>query len=552
MINRMKVWQRLALLITGGGVAIVVLGGIAVLSAGTTQSEVHTMANRAKALRLSQRVNVRALDVRSQLLLGLQHDPAAPDIVRLHNHELAFHFDSLEKSKAEMADALKGLKDLAPELDSSVAPMIVELERTHASYLADGREPMRSRLQAGEFVEANTLLLKQTNPAYDALRKVTQEFNNVLESQINEATNSTLELAKRGVWLVAGIALVGLAVLVGLGMMVARSVTRQLGGEPVAAMGHMARVAAGDLRVRVINPVPGSLLHALDRLTTELQSSIRQVSDQAGEMDSQAAQIATTTQRVAQGTATQSDATSSIAAALEELSVSVDHLAEMAKASSGVAEQTYRFALDGERQVHEAVGEINMIATEVRSACEQMLSLDAKANEISSIVKVIQEIANQTNLLALNAAIEAARAGETGRGFAVVADEVRKLAESTTLATGDIEKMIVTLQGETGSITHRMKNMLPQVERSTESARLAATALETISQSSNEILQGARDSVHATDEQRIAATQIAQRVEQIAQMVEETNEAMGQASENAINAGQLAAGLKRSIERFSV
>jgi hypothetical protein len=52
MINRMKVWQRLALLITGGGVAIVVLGGIAVLSAGTTQSEVHTMANRAKALRL--------------------------------------------------------------------------------------------------------------------------------------------------------------------------------------------------------------------------------------------------------------------------------------------------------------------------------------------------------------------------------------------------------------------------------------------------------------------------------------------------------------------
>ena len=48
-----------------------------------------------------------------------------------------------------MADALKGLKDLAPELDSSVAPMIVELERTHASYLADGLEPMRSRLQAG-------------------------------------------------------------------------------------------------------------------------------------------------------------------------------------------------------------------------------------------------------------------------------------------------------------------------------------------------------------------------------------------------------------------
>lgn len=186
------------------------------------------------------------------------------------------------------------------------------------------------------------------------------------------------------------------------------------------------------------------------------------------------------------------------------------------------------------------------------SGVQALADLNVKAEAIERLTGHIDGIAKQTNLLALNAAIEAARAGETGRGFAVVADEVRKLAESTTLATGDIEKMIVTLQGETGSITHRMKNMLPQVERSTESARLAATALETISQSSNEILQGARDSVHATDEQRIAATQIAQRVEQIAQMVEETNEAMGQASENAINAGQLAAGLKRSIERFSV
>jgi len=71
-----------------------------------------------------------------------------------------------------------------------------------------------------------------------------------------------------------------------------------------------------------------------------------------------------------------------------------------------------------------------------------MDEISKNANSITTITKLMEDIALKTNLLALNAAVEAARAGSQGKGFAVVADEVRQLATQSANSAKQAVEMI--------------------------------------------------------------------------------------------------------------
>jgi len=204
------------------------------------------------------------------------------------------------------------------------------------------------------------------------------------------------------------------------------------------------------------NNVISAITLALQMRKAELKAVVGRVCDISEHVTTTAKESAECGINVSTILAQQNNETEQVATAMNEMSATVQDLAQVVDNAAAASQQGLDISHEGQQIVEQTIAANNGLAeqlTEVENAIARLVN---GTKSIETVLSEISSIADQTNLLALNAAIEAARAGEHGRGFAVVADEVRALAMRTQQSTNEINSLLAQLQSESHAANSAM------------------------------------------------------------------------------------------------
>ncbi len=261
---------------------------------------------------------------------------------------------------------------------------------------------------------------------------------------------------------------------------------------------------------------------ALNMKTAELRAVSARATETSGDILISAEDEFGTIQAMGQSLDTQCHETEQVAAAIEELTHSIDDVAKSAANASKLAEEADQESNDGLASITSTIQEINFLTQELESTRGIITQLAQDSQQIETILEVITTISEQTNLLALNAAIEAARAGEAGRGFAVVADEVRNLASKTGSSANEIHSMIAQLQQTANSAVSAMEKGGELSERCKERANETGEVLHAISNKLNLVSDSSIQIATAVDQQATVTQEVNRNVSNIKTLADET------------------------------
>ena len=260
------------------------------------------------------------------------------------------------------------------------------------------------------------------------------------------------------------------------------------------------------------------LSRSITKPVIRIVDSLTNGADQIGNASNQ---LSVSAQQIASGATEQASGIEETTSSMEELASMVKQNVENAKEASLLAGKSSDASVQGSLQMDKM-----LIA---------MTEIGKSADNISSVIDVIDDIAFQTNMLALNAAVEAARAGEAGLGFAVVADEVKNLANRSAASAKETAQMIKTalqktqegqtLANQLAEVFKEITNNSKKVNEMTKEVETASRQQDAgIGQTNKAIIQldtVVQQNAASSEETASAAEELKSQVDSLNEMVSE-------------------------------
>ncbi|MQA23769.1 methyl-accepting chemotaxis protein [Rugamonas rivuli] len=514
-IANMKVGTRLSL---GFGLVLALLLGVALLGV-YNMSTIHAKLDSIVSLNvvrgdlvqeMSESVHIVARVTRTVVLLS---EPAA----------IESELTKLQAARANYNKAAEALSRLPATAKGAAIRARIAAAGQEARPLTDKVVEMA---KANQDAEATEVLMKQAGPATQRWQDVMDEYV-ALQKENNQADTAAATAAYQSARVLM-LALSGLAIAVGVAasVVIARTLLRQLGGEPDYAAGIASRIAAGDLTVSVDTRSGDqhSMLHAMKLMRDALAAIVSEVRSGTETIASASSQIASGNQDLSARTEQQASSLEETASSMEELTSAVRQNNDNARQANQLAQSASAVAQQGGAVVSQVV--------------DTMGAINDSSRKIVDIIAVIDSIAFQTNILALNAAVEAARAGEQGRGFAVVATEVRNLAQRSASAAREIKELI--------------GNSVEKVEIGAKLVEQAGQTMSEVVASVQRVTDIMADISSAGDEQSAGIEQINQAVSEMDTVTQQNAALVEEAAAAAESMQQQAASLERVVSIFQI
>lgn len=445
-------------------------------------------------------------------------------------------------------ERMQRLEDSIPHLEKIMQRLLANLEAEQAENVATIQE------EVGHYMSLMRRVPDLEKIRWDSKAQQQGIYQKISASvdEVMTAQNKVRESASRTANL-TGLVMALLAVVAGvvIGSLIVRQITA-----PLQAAVRIAQ-AIGD---RDMTGQPsenrkdefGTLLNALDLTRDNLRGALTEVNCFTSQLAAAAEELSVVTGQTSTGVHNQRTETEQVATAMNEMTATVQEVAQNSEEAAAAAQKADQQAHEGNRALQTALAEISRLSNEVHSSSEAIQQLNQDSDAISTVLTVINGIAEQTNLLALNAAIEAARAGEAGRGFAVVADEVRALAHRTQESTAQIESLIANLQQGSSNAVQMMEVSDNLAQNTLQLTREADEELQAITRTVSEIQAMSMQIATAAEEQSLVAEEINRSVVNVNSIADQSAAAVEQTSASASELARLGQALQSLVAQFRV